>query len=72
MGVYCDDGRGGAFCTYMKLFHVALEQFCPAEVSWQILGQQVVNIPFHKCQCGNINREHGVGVCQRAAKCRMN
>lgn len=33
MGLYCDDGCGSAFSTHMKLWHVGLEQFCPAEVS---------------------------------------
>lgn len=33
MGLYDDDGRGGAFSTSMKLFHLGLLDWCPAEVS---------------------------------------
>ena len=31
MGVYCDDGRGGAFCRQMKLFHLQRHDWLPGE-----------------------------------------
>ena len=51
MGIYEDDGRGSAFCTHMKLFHLGLEQWLPGEVTWHhTCHMSAYHLPDKTCQ----------------------